>query len=64
MYEKVETRWKCRKCGCEENIWDMMKTHRNPLIDFKGLKQLTTSKIKMLKPEVFDGKFTERAGEI
>jgi hypothetical protein len=36
-----------------EELWDIVKKHKNPKINFKTLKALTINRIKELKPEVF-----------
>jgi hypothetical protein len=36
-----------------EELWNAIKKHKNPTIDFKRLNQLTVLKIKELKPELF-----------
>ncbi len=36
-----------------EEMWDIIKKHKNPTIDFKRLGQLCTAKIKEMKPELF-----------
>lgn len=37
----------------DEEIWDIVKKHKNPTINFKTLYTLTIRKIKALKPELF-----------
>lgn len=36
-----------------EEIWDILKKHKNPKIDFKTLNRFCVMKVKQLKPEVF-----------
>ena len=36
-----------------EEIWDVVKKHKNPTINFKTLNTLVILKIKTLKPEIF-----------
>jgi hypothetical protein len=36
-----------------EEMWDVLKKHNQPRIDFRMLQRLTIAKIKELKPEVF-----------
>ncbi len=36
-----------------EEIWNFVKKHKNPTINFKTLHTLTIRKIKVLKPELF-----------
>lgn len=36
-----------------EELWDLLKTYKQPRIDFKYLQRLTTQRIKMLYPEIF-----------
>jgi hypothetical protein len=36
-----------------EELWDVVKKHKNPTVNFRTLNTLTTMKIKELKPELF-----------
>lgn len=36
-----------------EELWEAVKKHRNPRVDFKTLNHCTIAKVKRLKPEVF-----------
>ena len=37
---------------CEE-MWNILKTFKNPTIDFKALNTFTIARIKSVKPEIF-----------
>lgn len=36
-----------------EEIWEILKKHKNPKIDFGALNRLTTAKVKTIMPELF-----------
>ena len=36
-----------------EEIWDILKKHKNPTIDFKALQRLVIGQVKSAKPDVF-----------
>lgn len=36
-----------------EEIWEILKKHKNPKIDFKTLQRFCTMRVKSLKPELF-----------
>lgn len=36
-----------------EEIWEILKSHKNPKIDFKTLQRTCTAKIKELRPDLF-----------
>jgi hypothetical protein len=36
-----------------EEMWQILKKHKNPKIDFKTLNHLTINKVKQIKPELF-----------
>lgn len=38
-----------------EELWQAIKKHKNPRIDFKALYQFTTRRVKALMPELFGG---------
>ena len=40
-------------CLIIEELWNVLKEHKNPTINFKTLKALTIQRIKQLKPEIF-----------
>lgn len=37
----------------KEEMWEILKKHKNPKIDFKYLQRLTLQKVKEVKPELF-----------
>ena len=41
-----------------EEIWNIVKKNKNPVIDFKALNRYAIAKIKILKPEIFEGEIT------
>ena len=36
-----------------EEVWDILKTHKNPTIDFKALQRLVIGEVKRAKPDLF-----------
>ena len=38
-----------------EETWNFLKLYKNPKIDFKRLQQMTTAKVKELRPDIFGG---------
>lgn len=40
-------------CVIKEELWDALKTFKNPTINFKTLQHFVTVRIKLLKPELF-----------
>lgn len=40
-------------CLITEELWDILKKHKNPVINFKTLQRLCTTRVKMLRTELF-----------
>ena len=43
------------KTFVEENIWDILRKRKNPVIDFRRLKRSVESRVREARPELFGG---------